>query len=980
MADPINSAEHPVLGNTNLLNVVLLHAPGNQTMGRLAQVDQALRLKLARTLQDRLSTLMWQDVGEGKLSSKQIDWINIKANPYLAGAQLLTVLAIARRWELTEVRAKDAAYLPAGFWLADSYFERGSCSHPFGRAACCDLPTTRVHASVYRGLDDEARELLSSHYEVSLVKLTTSAERKFFSEGAARRQAVSYLYTEELPVGGPETLLAGTLVEELASSSAPEDLQLLDMTLALLARSDQKSRAQLWLDSAVAEAKAPSPQWLERVLAAGANVHKCGHQSFQNTVTSHYFAHPQAKELFTVISQQHPNFFANANLLSYGNYERRWVELFVELGLHVVGSSNKFNQRTVLHDVIWTENPSIDGLRRLIELGENLEAKDTGGRTPLQYAVTACPKQSVLGVAGMLAELGADVHVTDTAGRSLVHLYCAEASSVDPRVLGELCRLTAAANLPDAAGKKPMRLLVKRMRELPFQEALEAARVLLAHGASLWDQDSTDKSPEVDGTIALHIAAGLGQQDLLDNWPGTFDTGDYDTGKFWQGPSGAVSVASVCLHADIVDRLLAAGVPMNLTHEHYYPRTPIRYLEKAMAPSMNPKRLENTLRVLLKWCTELGVDEKRALIKLLGCGHVAAFKRLVKEFSVEFGSDLEEAVRHQYRPEGGSCLHNYSLADSHNLDYPAWTPSADQLICENGIDGLVARLQASPGFFLKPGMLRKLILKASQQDAASAEKILHEARELLGFWRWKALQRECQEDNSTSFSLQTLLELNLASHSSLTHLVELSAQAASESGEMGKWLSNQFLAQGEKPQENWRRIKERLEALSISARGAALWLAAICKPRLVSSYGSVGTEDKNSYTLLCEELASWLWKKSQSEADSAAPAHKHLRELAAWTDYPVLQLSLAKALIKAGHPVDGPRQSEQWDSLTRQEQEKQAWPVDIAFSHGHVELGLLLLDAAAPKDPKHQARLLQRAKKAQSLALVAAWHRLYKRG
>lgn len=85
--------------------------------------------------------------------------------------------------------------------------------------------------------------------------------------------------------------------------------------------------------------------------------------------------------------------------------------------------------RTICHAVAKNTNEAI--VRRVLEQGFDVNARSSGGRTPLMIAA----QSSTAAVVSILLEAGADVHATDSLRRTACHCACSNKNAGIMRVL-----------------------------------------------------------------------------------------------------------------------------------------------------------------------------------------------------------------------------------------------------------------------------------------------------------------------------------------------------------------------------------------------------------------------------------------------------------------------------------------------------------------------------------------------------------------
>jgi ankyrin repeat protein len=161
---------------------------------------------------------------------------------------------------------------------------------------------------------------------------------------------------------------------------------------------------------------------------------------------------------------------------------------------------------------------------RLIQLccdsGEDVNAVDDGGRTPLHFAVAyiapqrrsmLCPAEKRLPflVAQRLLDHGARIDAADNNGATPIHYAVNTTERLhgksDELVLRLLLDRGAQANARDNTGRSPLHI---SMLTEEFRGLNERVVMLLDHGTQV---DSEDR----DGSTSLHYAARVGQWDVM---------------------------------------------------------------------------------------------------------------------------------------------------------------------------------------------------------------------------------------------------------------------------------------------------------------------------------------------------------------------------------------------------------------------------------------------------------------------------------
>jgi uncharacterized protein len=193
-------------------------------------------------------------------------------------------------------------------------------------------------------------------------------------------------------------------------------------------------------------------------------------------------------------------------LLDFPKAPIQHVAQFLALGVSA-SSVDVTTGRSSLHQAAWSGQSRV--IKMLLEYGADISHVDNEGRMPLHEAATEGQYWSV----STLIELGADVHSRAKYGKTALH--CA-VHGMDVRVVRHLLTCGADANAQDERGWSPL-MYACRSRE--FSAFADARRVGQPHdshcviGELLAGGASSDVKGH-HGLTALHIACGLGRQDV----------------------------------------------------------------------------------------------------------------------------------------------------------------------------------------------------------------------------------------------------------------------------------------------------------------------------------------------------------------------------------------------------------------------------------------------------------------------------------
>ena len=134
---------------------------------------------------------------------------------------------------------------------------------------------------------------------------------------------------------------------------------------------------------------------------------------------------------------------------------------------------------------------NIELVELLLELGANVDARDTTGETILLRAFSLFPRLDLYSIVRLLVKYGADLNARDKSLRSSLHL--AEYTGW-LEVAEMLVKHQADVNSQDNNGKTPLHIL-SECGTNNEDDVLKHARLLLEHGAEVNRRDNNGMSP-----------------------------------------------------------------------------------------------------------------------------------------------------------------------------------------------------------------------------------------------------------------------------------------------------------------------------------------------------------------------------------------------------------------------------------------------------------------------------------------------------
>jgi ankyrin repeat protein/beta-lactamase regulating signal transducer with metallopeptidase domain len=182
-------------------------------------------------------------------------------------------------------------------------------------------------------------------------------------------------------------------------------------------------------------------------------------------------------------------------------------------------------------------------VKRFIEDGTDVNAKDKGGQTPLFWAVLAGNND----VAKFLIDKGADVNAKDKDGSTALHLVVCSRGKKKKDAVELLLSKGADVNAKDTHGWTPLQLA-------SIREQMDVEEILIDKGADINATCASQKD-----MTSLHFACVYGDKDmaaLLIGKGADVNAKDKDGGT-------PLHVVCVRPHKDIVELLIAKGADVN---------------------------------------------------------------------------------------------------------------------------------------------------------------------------------------------------------------------------------------------------------------------------------------------------------------------------------------------------------------------------------------------------------------------------------
>ncbi|MGK5595404.1 MAG: ankyrin repeat domain-containing protein [Parachlamydiaceae bacterium] len=169
-----------------------------------------------------------------------------------------------------------------------------------------------------------------------------------------------------------------------------------------------------------------------------------------------------------------------------------------------INCRNAYGQ-SLLHQAAMDQKVSLETLKKVLELGLDLEEQDDYGNTPIFNTMREPEKFNVF------LERSANVHHQNQAGQTPLH----QAADIGiPEVLKKLLETGVILEAEDNSGQTPLFLAIKRFKKGFSNEdrklqSLEKLRLLLERNANIHHQNHKGQTP-------LHYAANFGTIEVLD--------------------------------------------------------------------------------------------------------------------------------------------------------------------------------------------------------------------------------------------------------------------------------------------------------------------------------------------------------------------------------------------------------------------------------------------------------------------------------
>jgi ankyrin repeat protein len=195
----------------------------------------------------------------------------------------------------------------------------------------------------------------------------------------------------------------------------------------------------------------------------------------------------------------------------------------------------------------------IDAVRRMLNAGADIDARDRGGWTPLLRAI----QQRRINVAALLIERGANVLFTDRRGRAALHWTAQYGTAALTRTLIER---GAQACAVDLSGKSPLVQAIIHGR-------LDVLHILLPHYVARWQRGSIELSLRAPVLLAVSKGRGSALRAILALAAESGTANLWGDGSFWFTMPTPLMMAARRQRADLAQILIDYGADCRMVND-----------------------------------------------------------------------------------------------------------------------------------------------------------------------------------------------------------------------------------------------------------------------------------------------------------------------------------------------------------------------------------------------------------------------------